>query len=150
MDIDHSAPAVAEGEIAIAAPPETVWAVMSDLPGWPTWNRDVTSMSFDGPLEPGSSFRWKAGRSSLRSTLRTVDAPHEIAWTGETMGIYAVHVFRFDPKDGDTLARSAESFRGFIPSVLTSYSRKVLQRGIDGVLASLKIEAERRAASLDG
>ena len=150
MDIDRNAPALAEGEIAIAAPPETVWGVMSDLSGWPSWNRDVRSMSFDGPLEPGSSFRWKAGRSSLRSTLRTVDAPHEIAWTGETMGIHAVHAFRFDPKDGGTLARSAESFRGLIPTVLTSYSWKVLQRGIDGVLASLKIEAERRAASADG
>lgn len=63
------------------------------------------------------------------------------------MGIHAVHVFRFEPRDGGTLARSAESFRGFIPSVLRGYSRRVLQRGIDGILRSLKVEAERRAAT---
>jgi hypothetical protein len=43
------------------------------------------------------------------------------------------------------LARSAESFRGLIPTVLKNYSRRILQRGIDSILASLKTEAERRA-----
>jgi uncharacterized protein YndB with AHSA1/START domain len=146
VDIDRDAPATAQGEIQIAAPPETVWAVLSDLSAWPTWNSGVRSMSFEGRLEPGSRFRWKSGAASLVSTLQTVEAPHEIGWTGQTMGIHAVHVFHFEPMDGGTLASSAESFRGLIPSVLTRYSRGVLQRGIDGILASLKAEAERRAA----
>jgi uncharacterized protein YndB with AHSA1/START domain len=145
MDIDRDAPATAEGEIQIAAPPDTVWAVMTDLCAWPSWNPDVKSMEFDGPLEPGSMFRWKSGSASLVSTLQSVDPPHEIAWTGVTMGIHAVHVFHFESSDGVTRARSAESFRGFIPSVLKGYSRKVLQRGIDGILRSLKAEAERQS-----
>jgi hypothetical protein len=37
--------------------------------------------------------------------------------------------------------------RGLILSVLMSYSRTVLQRGIDGILSALKIEAARRAGS---
>jgi hypothetical protein len=37
-----------------------------------------------------------------------------------------------------------------IPSELKTYSRNVIQRGIDGVLASLKVEAERRTVSPDG
>ena len=108
MDIDRNAPATAEGEIQIAAPPEAVWAVIADLSGWPTWNSDVRSMTFQDPLEPGSTFRWKSGSASLVSTLRVVDPPREIGWTGVTMGIKAVHVFRFEPNDGGTLARSAE------------------------------------------
>ncbi|HEX9122274.1 MAG TPA: SRPBCC family protein [Actinomycetota bacterium] len=147
MDIDRGAPATAEGEIQIAAPPETVWAVMADLSGWPTWNSDVKSMAFEDRLEPGSTFRWKSGSASLVSTLQVVEAPREIGWTGVTMGIHAVHTFRFEPRDGGTLARSAESFRGLIPSVLKKYSQHILQRGIDGILGSLKIEAERRAAA---
>jgi hypothetical protein len=84
------------------------------------------------------------------STLREVDPPNEIAWTGVTMGIHAVHVFRFERSDGGTIVRSAESFRGVIPTVFRRYSRGVLQRGIDGILRSLKVEAERRApASAD-
>jgi hypothetical protein len=148
MDIDRGAPAIAEGEIQIAAPPDTVWAVMTDLSAWPSWNPDVKSMAFEGPLEPGSMFRWKAGSASLVSTLKSVDAPREIAWTGVTMGIHAVHVFHFESSDGGTRAHSAESFRGLIPSVLKGYSRKVLQRGIDGILRSLKVEAERKASAV--
>lgn len=145
MDIDRSAPAIAEGEILIAAPPETVWEVIADVVAWPSWNPDVKSMKVEGPVAPGSTFRWKAGSSSLVSTLKVVDPPREIAWTGVTMGIHAVHVFRFEPSDGGTRARSAESFRGLIPAVFRGYSRKVLRRGIDRILALLKAEAERRA-----
>lgn len=148
MDIDRDAPATAEGEIRIAAPPETVWEVIADLPGWPSWNPDVRSMSLDGPLEPGSTFRWRSGSASLVSTMQVIDPPIELAWTGVTMGIHAVHVFRFEPADGGTLARSGESFRGLIPSVFRKYSRSVLQRGIAGILRSLKVEAERRATAL--
>jgi uncharacterized protein YndB with AHSA1/START domain len=150
VDIDRDAPATAEGEIQIAASPETVWGVLTDLRAWPRWNSDVKTMSFDGPLAPGSMFRWKAGSASLVSTLQVVEAPREIGWTGKTMGIHAVHIFRLEPMDGGTLTRSAESFRGFLPSVLRSYSRKILQRGIDHILASLKDEAERGAAPMSG
>jgi uncharacterized protein YndB with AHSA1/START domain len=146
MDIDRNAPATASGEIQIAASPETVWDVLSDLPSWPQWNADVQSMSLQGPLEPGTGFRWKSGSTSLRSELQVVDPPSEMAWTGTTMGIHAVHVFRFQPKDGGTLARSEESFSGLIPRVLKSYSRKTLQRGIASILVALKAEAERRAS----
>jgi uncharacterized protein YndB with AHSA1/START domain len=147
VDIDRSAPATAEGEIQIAASPETVWEVISEIAAWPSWNTDVKSMKLEGPVAPGSTFRWKSGSSSLVSTLKVVDPPREIAWTGVTMGIHAVHVFRFEPSDGGTRARSAESFRGLIPTVLRGYSRKVLQRGIDRILELLKAEAERRASA---
>ncbi|HSD48703.1 MAG TPA: SRPBCC family protein [Actinomycetota bacterium] len=146
MDIDRDAPATAAGELEIAAPPEIVWQILADLSAWPTWNADVRSMTVEGPLEPGTTFRWRSGSASLVSTLQAVDPPRELGWTGVTMGIHAVHVFRFEPRDGGTLARSAESFRGFIPTVLKGYSRKILQRGIDDILRSLKTEAERRAS----
>ena len=78
---------IAEGSLQIAATPEVVWDVISDLAAWPTWNRGVRSVTLDGPLQPGTGFRWKAGSSTLVSTLRVVDAPREIGWTGKTMGI---------------------------------------------------------------
>jgi hypothetical protein len=76
-----------------------------------------------------------------------VDPPHEIAWTGTTMRIKAVHVFRFQASDGGTLARSEESWEGLLASLLKGYSRKTLDKGIRSVLAHLKTEAERRAAA---
>ena len=70
-----------------------------------------------------------------------------LAWTGTTMGIRAVHVFRFQPGDGGALARSEESWEGLLPSLLKGYSRRTLDKGIRSVLAHLKTEAERRAAT---
>lgn len=144
VDIDRTAPAIAEGEIQIAAPPALVWDVIAELPAWPSWNSDVRSMTVLGPIEPGTEFRWRSGSSSLISTLQVVDPPSEIAWTGSTMGIHAVHVFRFEAKDGGTWARSEESFTGLIPTVLRGYSRTIIQRGIDSILTALKAQAERR------
>jgi hypothetical protein len=146
VDIDRNAPAAAEGSARVSASPETVWAVISDIAAWPTWNPDVRSVTFDGPLEPGSEFRWKSGPSSLVSRLEEVDPLREIGWTGTTMGIRAIHVFRFEPTEGGTLVRSEESWSGGLAGLLKSFSRKRIRRAIDTALESLKAESERRAS----
>jgi hypothetical protein len=144
MQIDRGAPATAEGEIEITASPATVWEVLADLAAWPTWNRDVRSVSLEGPIAPGTVFRWKSGPASLVSTLQVVDEPREIAWTGVTMRIHAVHVFRLTPTGDGTTVRSEESWRGLIPTLFRGYSRSTLRSGIEKILAALKAEAERR------
>ena len=60
------------------------------------------------------------------------------------MGIRAVHVFHFEARDGGTLARSEESWGGFVARLLKRYSRRTLEKTINTVLADLKAEAERR------
>jgi uncharacterized protein YndB with AHSA1/START domain len=147
MEINRNAPATADGELRIAADPQTVFAVISAIHQWPSWNPDVKSVSLEGPVQPGTVFRWKSGPSSLTSTIQVLDPPREIAWTGTTMGIKAVHVFRFQATDGGTLARSEESWEGLLASLLKGYSRKTLDKGIRSVLAHLRTEAERRAAA---
>lgn len=147
MEINRNAPAIADGELRIDADPEIVFGVISGIDRWPSWNPDVKSVSVEGPVQPGTVFRWKAGPSTLTSTLRVVDPPREIAWTGTTMGIKAVHVFRFRVSDGGTMARSEESWEGLIARLLKGYSRRTLDKGIRSVLAHLKTEAERRAAT---
>ncbi|HSO51668.1 MAG TPA: SRPBCC family protein [Actinomycetes bacterium] len=147
MEINRNAPAIADGELRIDADPEIVFGVISGIDQWPSWNPDVKSVSVEGPVQPGTVFRWKAGPSTLTSTLRVVDPPREIAWTGTTMGIKAVHVFRFRVSDGGTMARSEESWEGLIARLLKGYSRRTLDKGIRSVLAHLKTEAERRAAT---
>jgi uncharacterized protein YndB with AHSA1/START domain len=147
MDINRDAPATAEGELQIDADPQTVFTVISAINQWPSWNPDVKLVSLHGPLQPGTVFRWKSGPSSLTSTLQVVDPPRELTWTGTTMGIKAVHVFRFQANDGGTLARSEESWGGLLASLLKGYSRKTLDKGIRSVLSHLKVEAERRAAA---
>lgn len=147
MEIDRTAPATATGELDIAASPEVVWDVISDIEAWPSWNPDVKTARLEGPLAVGSLFRWKAGGASLTSTLRVVDPPRELSWSGRTRGIRAIHIFRFEPSDVGTLARSEESWDGLVPTLLRGYSRRTLDRGIRSVLRLLKDEAERRAGT---
>lgn len=149
MEINRNAPARAEGELYIDADPATVFSVISAIEDWPSWQPDVKSAKLEGPIQPGTIFRWKAGWSSLTSQLEVVDAPREIGWTGTTMRIAAIHVFRFQPQGAGTVAHSEESWEGFIPNMLKGYSRKTLDRGIRSVLSHLKTEAERRASTTE-
>jgi uncharacterized protein YndB with AHSA1/START domain len=142
MEINRAAPAIGAGEIQVDASPDTVWGILSDIDGWPRWNADVKSAHVEGPVAVGSTFRWKSGPASLTSTLRTVEPPTEIGWTGTTMTIKAVHVFHLEPRDGGTFVRSEESWEGFIASMLKGYSRKSIDSAITSILTALSREAE--------
>jgi hypothetical protein len=144
MDINRAAPAIASGEAFIDADPKTVFSVISAIGAWPSWNPDVKSAELDGPVEPGTGFRWKAGASSLTSTLQVVDPPHEIAWTGDgnqgnprlpLRGARGRHPGSLGGVLGGTHRQAAQE-----------RSRKTLQKGIDDVLSHLKAESERRVA----
>ena len=50
-----------------------MFSVISAIGRWPSWNPDVKSVSAEGPVQPGTVFRWKAGPSSLTSILQVVD-----------------------------------------------------------------------------
>jgi uncharacterized protein YndB with AHSA1/START domain len=147
MEIDAKAPAVASGRIEIDASPEIVWEVLATLDRWPSWNPDVKSVALDGPVAPGTRFRWRAGPSTITSTLREVVRPQRISWVGRTMGIHAVHVWLIEGRDGGAAAITRESWQGLLPRMFRSVMRRQLQRSTDAGLQRLKIEAERRAAA---
>jgi hypothetical protein len=146
MEVDRGAPAIAAGEIEIAADAETVWDVMADIDRWPSWNPDVKAASLSGPLAEGAEFRWKAGSGTIASTIRRAERPRELAWTGRTLGIDAVHVWRLEPRNGATLVSTEESWNGLVVRLLRRPLAKMLQGAIDAGLRHLKAEAERRAA----
>jgi hypothetical protein len=143
--IDEQAPVVGASEIEIAAAPEVVWEVLTEFEQWPSWNPDVKSMSMDGPVAEGSVFRWKAGPGAITSTIRWVEPPRVIAWTGRTLGIRAIHFWSLEARDGTTLVRTEESYDGVVARLLRRPLRKALQRGLEDGLRYLKAEAERRS-----
>jgi uncharacterized protein YndB with AHSA1/START domain len=143
VDVDRAAPVVARSETEIAAPPERVWELVSDIDRWPDWNPDIDSASLDGPLAPGTTFRWKAGPGSIVSTLRQVDPPREVGWTGKTMGIAGVHVYRLEPSGTGTRVVSEESWDGFPVRLMRRRMRRTLQRSLDTGLRHLQAAAER-------
>jgi uncharacterized protein YndB with AHSA1/START domain len=144
--IDEQAPVVGSSEIEIAAPPEVVWAVLTDFERWPSWNRDVKSMSIQGSVTPGSVFKWKAGPGTITSTIQRVEPPSLIAWTGKTLGIDAIHFWHLEPRDGRTFVRTRESYSGFVARLFGRPLQKTLDRALADGLAYLKAEAEARKA----
>ncbi len=146
MEVNRDAPAVSHAEIEVAASPEIVWAVLSDIDNWPSWNPDVKQASLAGSLAPGVQFRWKAGPATITSTIQSVEPPRVIAWTGKTFGINAVHVYRLEPQGDTTVVKSDESWDGWIVRLFRGPMTKTLQKSTESGLEHLKTEAERRAA----
>lgn len=145
MDPDRTAPVTAKTQLLIAADRQTVWSVLTDFETWPDWKEDVSYMSLAGPVAPGSTFEWKAGPGTIKSTFEEVSAPDKIAWAGSTLGIKAIDVFRLEAVDGGTLVTEEESWTGPLARLLRSRMRRTLQSAIDRGLRALQAEVERRA-----
>ena len=150
MDVSRDAPVFAEGRIDVDATPERLWDLMADIERWPAWNPDVRSVTMRGPLAEGTVFRWKAGPATIESTLRRVERPRVLGWSGRTMGIRAMHVWRFNPSDGRTTASMEESFDGLVARLLRTRLQRQLVASTAHGLQALKAAAERsgRAGSV--
>ena len=141
------APVKSKREVEVVAPPEVVWEVLTGFEHWPDWNPDVKSMSFEGPVAPGSEFHWKAGPGTIVSTLEEVDPPRYIRWRGRTLSIKALHEWWFEPSNGGTRVETEESFTGLLARLFRGSLQKTLDRSTESGLEHLKHESERRAAT---
>jgi uncharacterized protein YndB with AHSA1/START domain len=144
VDVNRDALVLASSETEIAATPETVWNVLTDLGRWPDWNPDVKSIALSGEVAEGTQFRWKAGPGTITSTIRAVERPRLIGWTGKTLGIDAAHVYRLEPHDGSTHVSTEESYEGLVASAFRGPLRRVLETSLQNGLERLKAEAEHR------
>jgi hypothetical protein len=142
-----AAPVSSSRSIDVEATPETVWSVLTAIADWPQWNPDVKSMSFDGPLEPGSTFRWKAGPATIVSTLEEVDPPGRVRWRGRTLSIDALHEYRLESRDGGTHVETEETYSGLLARLMHGSLQKTLDRALEQGLQHLKAESERRVAT---
>lgn len=144
--IDDDAPVISSAVAEIDAPIEAVWNILTAIERWPAWNPDVKSAPLDGPTVEGATFRWKAGRNTINSTVVRLDVPRLIAWTGTTPGIMAVHVWYLESENGRTLARTEESYEGFVARIFRWPLQKMLDRTLTDGVRHLKVEAESRDA----
>ncbi|MBV2150128.1 SRPBCC family protein [Sphingobium sp. AS12] len=142
MEIDQEAPAVAEAEIAIRAPLETVWRIQTDIDSWSQWNPKIQRARLGGPFAVDSVFKWKSGGASIVSTLREIEPMRRIAWTGKAMRARARHIWDFEPRGDVVLVRTQESFDGWWPRLLPGLTRRMLDSILRAWLQSLKQRAE--------
>ncbi len=146
MDINRNAPVHTTQEIEIAANPEVVWDVLTDIAHWPAWNKDITWVNMNGALTEGTTFNWKAGPGTIQSTLQNVNPTQEIVWTGTTLGINAVDAFHLERHADHTIVREEESWEGLIVHLFRGSMQGSLEKSIHAGLQYLKAEAERRAS----
>jgi hypothetical protein len=102
-------------ETVIDATPEAVWAVLTDLPGWPGWDSGVLEVS--GSIAPGA----KVGARSIANPKRSfaarvveLDPPRRMVWKGGMpLGLFSgVRTFTVAPVDGGTRVTVREVFSG--------------------------------------
>ena len=103
----------------------------------------MKSVSIDGPVAEGATFRWKAGPGTITSRVEHVDRPRLVAWSGRTLGIRAIHVWRLEARNGKTLARTEESYDGLVARVLRRSLQKTLDTALTDGARYLKAEAEK-------
>jgi uncharacterized protein YndB with AHSA1/START domain len=140
--VNVEAPAIAEAEAFIQAPIEKIWGILSDFENWPAWNKSVSRMRVDGPVRIGTTFEWLADGWKIASRLEEVDSPERIAWSGETLGIRAMHVWDLSEEAQGTRVHTVESFEGLVPRLLRGFTRKTLAESLNKGLAALKAAAE--------
>ncbi len=139
---DAPAKVRAQAAIAIDAPVERIWKLVVDIDQWPQWNKAVSKARFEGPLERGATFVWISGGFTIHSTMQDVVPMRRLSWSGRTFGTKAVHSWTFDVMDEGVLVTTTETFRGWLPMIMSKTMQKTLHDTLCALLASLKAAAE--------
>jgi uncharacterized protein YndB with AHSA1/START domain len=137
------AAASSHAQVEIAASPQRVWSLLSNIDEWPQWNKLVQKAVLRGPLQPDSVFTWKSNGLTVISTLREVTPPQRITWTGKAFGTRAIHTWAIEETDHGVVLRTAESFDGWLPQLMPKAMQRMLDESLTAWLASIKAEAER-------
>lgn len=144
INIDQNAPLHARQETLIRAPLEKVWDLQTDINHWHEWQPDVAFAKLEGTLAPNTIFRWKGGGINITSRLHTVEPPTRIGWTGDSMGMHAVHNWTLEPHENGTRVITEESLSGWLASIIKLFDRNFLNKSLTKSLQTLKSEAEKR------
>lgn len=139
----------ASDTITIAAPPDDVWAIATDLERYPEWARDVKDVLITARDDDGRPSRVEFRTSALgRSTHYTLqydysEAPKALAWTMIKGDIQRSieGAYRFEPTaDGGTLVQYDLAIELVVP--LPGFVKRRAERRILNAIKEMKAFAE--------
>ena len=109
-------------ERRIDAPPERVWALLSDASTYPNWNRAVVSI--DGTIAPGSTISLVSTANPKRTFklhVAELSAPNRMVWSdGMPLGLFKgerTHLVQL--REGVTHFEMTEEYTGLLSPLFT-------------------------------
>jgi carbon monoxide dehydrogenase subunit G len=144
-----------EVTVDIAAPPQVVHGVMTDIARWPEIITGIGSVEIldPGPIRVGTRFRETRtmfGREATEEMTVTAIDPRQMVLTAENHGTRSVASHTIAPAAGGsrlnlTFEGAPVSFAARLLGMIGLLFRGALHRQLAADLADLKGEAERRA-----
>ena len=138
------APVHVRNELAIAAPPESVWAWLVRAAAWPRWypnSADVRIEGGGGELALGARFRWRTFGVAIRSQVKEFVAPERLAWDARGLGVDAYHAWWIERVPGGCRVVTEETQHGFAARLGALLLPRRMSRGHDLWLARLAAQA---------
>jgi hypothetical protein len=138
-------------EIEIDAPPERVWAVVTDFAAYPDWNPFIRRIS--GELREGARLEVRIEPPRARATtfkpiVRAVEANRELRWLGRLLvpGIFdGEHSLRIEPLNGGrSRFVQSERFSGVLVGLVKGTLAKT-EAGFEQMNTALKARIEQAA-----
>jgi hypothetical protein len=138
--------------IDIDADPEAVWAVLSDLPTYPSWNPFIREAR--GELAAGERLDLRmqpeGGRAMrFRPTVLNAEPGRELRWLGRLVapGVFdGEHRFSIEPIAGGSRLIQEERFTGVLVPLLANGLRKRTLPAFEQLNEALRERAEARPA----
>jgi hypothetical protein len=128
-----------EFAIETAASPESIWARLTDVPGWTRWNAGIEEVAIDGPFAVGACITMKPpGQEPLRSIL--IEVRENRSFVDETrLGELVVRVgHHLQPEGATTRVR----YTVFVDGPEAAEVGAAISGDFPAVLAALKAEVE--------
>jgi uncharacterized membrane protein len=136
-----------EDSIEIAAPPQLVWDVFSDVERWPEWTASVTSLTgLDGPvLAVGRRFAIKQpGMQKLIWRVTEIEPGSSWTWVQRSPGVLVTARHFVSPRPGGhTLVRQQLDQGGFLGAPVGRLMAKKTRRFLELEAQGLKTRSEQ-------
>ena len=135
--------------VDIAAPPEVVWAVMSDVEHWHEWTQSVRSIRLVGgePIRVGTRARIKQPRFPPAIWKVTALEPgHSFTWESGAPGVRVYANHSVEPVAGGARVALVLYYQGFAGRLLARMTRDITNRYLTYEAEGLKRRSEAIAA----
>ena len=140
-------------EIEIDAPPDRVWAVLTDFPAHPEWNPFIRRIG--GELREGARLEVRieppgSRAMTFKPTVRAVESNRELRWLDRLFvpGVFdGEHTLRIESLDGGrSRFIQSERFSGLLVALVKGVLAKT-EVGFERMNTELKARAERQSDS---